>query len=216
MTDKEVYAGADRAVKQLNRKNLQLFGRLKLAKFDEITLLREVNDVYAQSETMARQRYWEVAVDAYIMVYLLCGKDNREATERADLTITGDWVLDILEMVDPVTMYRFTDEADRKAQRLTEALSVAQNKSAEVDKALKYWAAQIGQYAITIVDAAMIQAFKDAGVEEVQWHTQGDERVCDVCDERNLRIYPIDKIPPKAHWSCRCWIQNVSKPYLDN
>ena len=210
MTDKEVYAGADRAVKQLNRKNLQLFGRLKLAKFDEITLLREVNDVYAQSETMARQRYWEVAVDAYIMAYLLCGKDNREATERADLTITGDWALDILEMVDPVTMYRFTDEADRKAQRLTEALSVAQNKSAEVDKALKYWAAQIGQYAITIVDAAMIQAFQDAGVEEVQWHTKEDERVCEECEDLDLKIFPIEKVPNKPHWGCRCWLTPVT------
>lgn len=210
MTDKEVYAGADRAVKQLNRKNLQLFGRLKLAKFDEITLLREVNDVYAQSETMARQRYWEVAVDAYIMAYLLCGKDNREATERADLTITGDWVLDILEMVDPVTMYRFTDEADRKVQRLTEALSVAQNKSAEVDKALKYWAAQIGQYAITIVDAAMIQAFKDAGVEEVQWHTKEDERVCEECEDLDLKIFQIEKVPNKPHWGCRCWLTPVT------
>ena len=65
------------------------------------------------------------------------------------------------------------------------------------------------QYADDVTDSARIKAFTDAGVEQVQWHTAGDEKVCQVCRERNGEIYPIDNIPDKPHRKCRCWLAPV-------
>ena len=97
---------------------------------------------------------------------------------------------------------------DRKKQRLAEAIDAAQDKTREIDKALRLWTRQVGQYADNAVDQARVQAFRDAGIERVWWVTQHDDRVCETCDERDGQIYSIDDLPPK-HWNCRCRIQIV-------
>lgn len=204
-----IYRGADEAIRLMNRRNLKAFGRLKLANFDEITLVRAVSEVYEGAIEDAKQRYYEIAVDAYIAALYLSGMDIREATGMADRRITRDWVEEMLEEVDYVMMYRFIDEAERKKARLIEALSVAPNKQKEIQKALKYWAFQIGQFAITFVDAARLMGFKDGGIEEVMWNTERDEKVCEICNDLDGKIFPIDKAPHKQHPNCRCYLTPV-------
>lgn len=204
-----VYQGADRAILEMNRQNLKAFGKLKLAKFDELNLIRQINAVYDESVRRAKQRYYEIAVEAFIVAMLEAKKPNDEATRTADEIITGDWILDMLEEVDPVTLYAFMNEAERKKQRLIEALAVANNRNAEIDKALRYWTQQIGQYAITSVDNARLDAFKAAGVEKVMWNTNLDGRECDKCRALNGKVFRIDKVPPKQHYGDRCWLTPV-------
>lgn len=199
-----VYQGADRAIREMNRHNLKAFGKLKLAKFDELNLIRQINAVYDESVQRAKQRYYEIAVEAFIVAMLEAKKPNEEATRTADETITGDWILDMLEEVDPVTLYAFMNEAERKKQRLIEALAVAHNRNAEIDKALRYWTVQVAQFADNSVYYARLEAFRAAGVEYVRWVTQKDERVCTECDELDERIFPIDSAPPPQHIHCRC------------
>ena len=204
-----IYSGADNAIRTMNRQNMKLFGKLKLARFDELNVIRQVNAAYDESTQTAKQKYYEIAFDAYIGAMLEAKFSNKEAMRLAEETITTDWILDMLEDVDPVTLYAFLTETERKKQRLIEALAVAHNRNAEIDKALKYWTKQIGQYAIDIVDEARIEAFRDAGIEEVMWHTEHDDSVCEICGPRDGKIYRIEDVPDKPHLNCRCWLTCV-------
>lgn len=204
-----IYAGADKAIRAMNRENLKRFGRLKLMRHDEINIIQAVKTVYSQAVRDAKSWYLEIARLAYADALRKCKVSPSDARKRAKKKIGPDWVLDYLIEVDPVTLYRFTDEAERKQHRLAEALSVTTEPGKEIDKALRYWSGQVGQYAIEIVDAATIQAFRDAGIEKVMWHTEKDERVCEDCAPLDGQTFDIDKVPDKMHWNCRCWITPV-------
>lgn len=198
-----IYDKADKAIKAMNRRNLKAFNRLKLADFDELNIIREIDELYRSSSRYAEKQYLEIARDAYITaMHEAHYKGNPEKA------IDDDWVLDMLEEVDPVTLYVFTYERERKKQRLIEALSVAHDKVHEIDKALRYWTLQLGQYADNSVAYAREQAFEDAGIRRVRWVTQHDERVCKTCDERDGHIYRIGNIP-QTHWGCRCILEPV-------
>ena len=167
------YDFADKAIRDMNRRNLRAFDGLKLLKFDELNVLRSVKRVYEDSIRLAKKRYLQIALDAY---------HNAKGKKKID----RDWVLDMLEEYDPVTMYLFTPEAERKRDRTAEAILSTPNK-----------------------DEATLQAFRDNGVKKVRWVTAEDEKVCDVCQKRDGKIYPIDKLPPKPHYRCRCTYEPV-------
>lgn len=203
------YDTADKAIRDMNRRNLRAFDRLKILPFDELNILRSVKKVYSDSVKLAKKRYLQIARDAYIEALVMAGIDRKKAEKMAEDDITEDWVLDMLEEYDPVTLYQFIPEAERKKDRLVEALIASHNKNEEVDKALRYWTLQVGQYAINSVDEATIDGFKEVGIKEVRWIAQEDGRVCSVCRKRDGKIYPIDQIPPKPHYSCRCYLAIV-------
>lgn len=201
-----IYDAADKAIREMNRANLKAFGLLKLAKWDEINIIRLVGNTYDDSVRMARQRYYEIAFEAFILAALEAGVQNAEASRMADDAITTDWVLDMLEEADPVTLYAFLPETERKKQRLIEALAAATNRNHEIDKALRYWTQQVSQYADNSVFRARLEAFRQAGVSKVMWVIQDDDRVCEECEDLNGQIFDIDAVPPPPHWGCRCYL----------
>ena len=201
------YDTADRAIRDMNRRNLRAFDRLKTLPFDQLNILRSVKKVYSDSIKLAKLRYLQIATDAYIEALVMAGIDRKKAEEMAEDDITEDWVLDMLEEYDPVTLYQFLPEAERKKDRLVEALIASHNKNEEVDKALRYWTLQVTQYAINSVDEATLDGFKEAYVKKVRWIAQEDGRVCSVCQERDGKVYAIDKVPPKPHFNCRCYLE---------
>ena len=198
------YKYADKAIRDMNRRNLRSFDKLKQLRFDELIILQSVSKTYSDSINLAKKRYWQIATDAYIEALVLAGIDREKAEDMAEDSITEDWVLDMLEEYDPVTLYQFLPEAERKKQRLVEALIAAHDKGQEVERALRLWTRQIAHYADKSVDEGTIDAFKKAGVKKVKWVTADDEKVCRVCRERNGKIYPIEKIPARPHYHCRC------------
>lgn len=204
-----IYDGADKAIREMNRKNQKAFGNLKLAKWDELNMIREVSKVYDDSVKTAKTRYYEIGVEAYIVAMMEAGVAGKKATEKADDAITRDWILDMLEEADPVTLYVFLTETERKKQRLIEALSAAHDKNREIDRALRYWTVQVGQYADNTVYRARLQALKDAGIERVRWVSQEDDRVCEQCDDLDGRVFQIDEAPPPQHYGCRCYLVPV-------
>ena len=204
-----IYDNADKAIRAMNRQNLKEFGKLKLAKWDELNVVRAVGKTYDDSVRMAKRRYYEIAFEAFIVAMLEARIDNKDATRKAEEVITNDWILDMLEEVDPVTLYAFLPETERKKQRLIEALAVATNRNAEIDKALRYWTVQVSQFADNSVYNARIGAFRQAGITHVVWITQEDERVCEDCDDLNGQIFPIDNVPPPQHINCRCFVRPV-------
>ena len=110
-----------------------------------------------------------------------------------------------MEETDFAALYRFIPEWERKKARLIEALPVAPDRGKEIDKALKEWTRQIGWFAVEAVDKGTLKAFEDAGVTHLMWHSEHDNRVCNVCYKRDKVIYKIDELPTK-HINCRCWL----------
>lgn len=203
------YAPCDVAIKVMNREIVEEFGRLKMSKWDEINIIRTIVNVYRKSAAKARKRYWEVAYEAYILAMMILEERTVYARRMADRSITMDWVDGILEKTNFVTLYRFNTEVERKAYRLAEQLEVSTDRNKLIDRAMKDWSRQVGQYAIEFTDDAVVQAFKDDGIERVQWLTVEDERSCHFCNELHGMEFPINEIPAKPHYGCRCRLKPI-------
>ena len=210
-----IYAACDKAIKAMNRENVEAFGRLKAADFDEVNIIRTVKAVYSKAAKRARKRYYEVGFEAYLLGMAMCGEEPKKAHRMAEKAITEEWVDRILTETDFVTMYRFDTETERKAMRLAEALETGINRNAEIDKALRFLSMMFGQYAINVTDYAVVQAFQDYGVEMAEWITAKDERVCNECHAYDTQVFRIDEVPPKPHWGCRCRLRPVFRQTED-
>lgn len=200
---------ADKSIKYMNRVNLRSFGKLKHLKFDTLNVLGAVDKTYDESIRLAKKRYREIAVRAFTEALILCGYDRKRAEKEAEDSITEDWLLDMMEEYDPVTLYQFLPEAERKKQRLVEALIAAHKKGQEVDKALRLWTLQIAHYADKSVVDGTIDGYKEAGVKKVKWIAVDDERTCPDCRKLDGKIFDIDKVPPRPHYRCRCALEIV-------
>lgn len=207
----DIYAACDRAIKSMDRENLDAFGQLKLAKWDELHIIRTVKTMYRRMARKARQHYYEVAFEAYLLALGFCGITGKKAHQMAEESIADEWVEQWLTDTDFVTLYRFDTETERKAVRLAEALEVTEDKNLEIEKALRAWVKQLAQYAINFTDYAVIRAYMDAGVEYVRWETMQDERVCVECRGYDGRVFDIRELPSK-HWGCRCMWKHAVKP----
>ena len=178
--------------------------------FDEVNAPRLTSLTQAMIERLLKENK-----KAYLKI-------AKEATEEAAEDIKGKPILTDEKYVDgvlgeynPVTGYLYYPEAERKRSRLVEALITAMVISSRADyhkelrKFANLWHTQTLQYGETMVDKTRVNTFKKNGIKKVRWITQGDEKVCKECRERNGTIYAIDKIPPKPHYRCRCWIEPI-------
>ena len=222
--DEKVYESCDKAIKVLNRVSLKEFSKLKLADFDQLNVIRTVRQMYRRLAKRAEQEYRKVAYDGYYWALLMCELEEEDARRKAKEAITKEWVHDVLEQTDFVTLYRFVTETERKADRLIEAMAVVEkadehgaalrsmkfNRNDQIDNALKQWSKQVGQYAINMTDYARLMAFEDAGVEEAEWVTEKDEKVCPYCGAMDGKRYKLSEYPSKPHINCRC----TSRPVL--
>lgn len=209
MSEVNIYEAADRAIKAMNREAVEDFGKLKMAKWDKVSVIRTVLKVYRDSAKRARKRYYSVGFEAYLLGLYMCDVKGGEAHQMAEKAITNEWVDRILSETDFVTLYRFDTEMERKAYRLAETLEVTEKRNQEIDKALKQWSQQLGQYAINVTDYAVVQAFEDAGVEMAEWVSERDNRVCNECYALNGQVFRINELPRKPHFACRCRIKPV-------
>ena len=223
--DTEIYGPCDKAIKVMNRVSLKEFSKLKLADFDQLSVIRTVRQMYRKLAKRAEKEYRKVAFEAYFWGLLMCELDEAEAERMAEKAITKEWVRDVLEQTDFVTLYRFVTETERKADRLIEAMAVVEksdehgaalrsmkfNRNDQIDNALKQWSKQVGQYAINMTDYAMLMAFEDAGVEEAEWVTEKDDRVCHYCASMDGRRYKLEEFPSKPHVNCRCTARPILK-----
>lgn len=152
-------------------------------------------------------------------------KIAREATQEASddvaalgvvaapIPVNDKYVDEVLGEYNPVTGYLYYPEADRKRSRLAEALITAvilglrPDYHKELKKFADLWHTQTLQYAETMVDQTRLKTLKKNGIKHVRWVSEKDNRVCEECKERDGKIYPINDIPTKPHYRCRCWIE---------
>ena len=189
----------DRIVKTYLKLILRQFKRLNqgtILGFDEVNALSAVNETYEDVVNMTVEALRKVAKQTY---HWICGEDF-----PADMWLDG-----FLQEFDPVTHYKFFDEADRKRTRAYEAIMSCQTSSErkkQIGIATRYLVRQFEQTADNVVDAVIVKAYKDNNVKYVTWYIMKDGKVCLDCKLRDGKIYPITSpdLHP-MHYNCRCW-----------
>ena len=191
-----MYTSTDKVIKYLAKQFIRLFGKFRaLLPLDELNIIKRSKALYEELAEITEEAYLELAHYQY-----------KKHVKSRGYGITTAWLLGILGDYNPVTKYVYANEVGRKRERFLEALIATGGKVIEVDRALRLWSQMANQYAIEVTDAVTIKAYKDDGVKRVVWVTTPDERRCEVCSGRDGVIYEIDKIPPKPHWNCRCYV----------
>jgi len=201
------YLLADKAIRDLNKRNLRTFDRLKQLKFDELNILGSVREVYDTAVRIAKKRYISIAYWSYVYAMMEAGLSEKDAKKAADEDIVEDWIIEMLDEDNETTLYKFNTEIERKKARLVEALAVAHDKVAEIDKALRYLTQMLAQYADEAVLVGTIHGYADAGVKKVVWVSQKDGKVCKECKDRDGNIYLVTEIPGLVHFRCRCQLE---------
>jgi len=165
---------------------------------DNINALEVVKSLFEDIDRLIRKILLMIARELY-----------EETVKERRREIDADWIEWYLEEYDPTSKYIYVNEIDRKRARLVEAVIASDNKPGEVQAALRSVSLMGRIYAVRMTDEAVLQAYRDDGVELVEWESEDDSRVCAVCQERDGQIYTLDTLPRKPHINCRCWYRSV-------
>ena len=178
--------------------------------FDELNVVNTRKATQKMYDTFLKDNegiYLKVARDAY-----------KKATEgNKNAPIDREWLVGVLAGYNLVTGYLYNSEADRKRLRLNEQILTAreygnrQMLHESLRRSANLWWTQTTQYGISVVDEATIKGFKDMGVKRVMWIAADDEKTCSTCGARDNKVYNINKIPPKPHYGCRCYVVPVKE-----
>ena len=213
-----MYRLADKLLEQLKKLIRREFNRLGIFGFDELNAPRVTSETVSLFDRLMRENerlYLKVAQKAYsdaVAAAVAAGYVD-PGKER----INAIWVTGLLGAYNFVSGYLYESEAERKRLRLAEQMMTAreyQNRTLYNDsirRSANLWWTQAAHYMLEAVDEATLDGYVDCGVSRVQWHTEIDGRECKVCRERNGKIYSIDKVPPKPHRNCRCYLSPVPK-----
>ena len=205
------FAIRDKIVRIYLRKILRRFRRLNQSflAFDEINGLSAVNACYEEVIAMTVEALKETAKKTYKWAH---GDDDDFFVDL--------WLAGFFDAPDPVTHYKFYEEADRKRARLFEALESVTGKAeykAQIELAIKQWSKQFEQPADDIVERILIEVYKRNGVKYGVWCTALDARVCGECAPKEGKIYPLDKVRhPPLHYNCRCFLWPVRTKDVTN
>ena len=166
---------------------------------DEINVIRSSEKLYTTLAVANQTAFLKLARDRYEDI----------TGQKAEGIITIAWLLLILLGYNPVTEYIYDNEVIRKRERFAESMIASANKLAMIRRAMSLWLGQTEQFLVLVEDAAVLEAYKALGIKRVRWVTQEDEKTCETCSPRNDRVYPINKVPPKPHRKCRCYLVPV-------
>ena len=211
-----MYETADRLIALLDKKLRRYINRLDVTGFSELNALviqRETTELIKKLLADNKEAFKKIAEDA--VAEAAADIENLTGEQAKRVKADDKYVDEILNQYNEITGYLYYPEADRKRARLSEALIVALmllDRSKYHDNLRKFanlWHTQTVQYEITITDETRVDIFDRNGIKKVKWNAEHDEKTCKVCRERDGRIYPIDKVPPKPHYNCRCWLTPV-------
>lgn len=211
-----MYETADRLIAILDKKLRRYINRLDVTGFSELNALviqRETTELIKKLLADNKEAFKKIAEDA--IAEAAADIENLTGEEAKRVKADDKYVDEILNQYNEITGYLYYPEADRKRARLSEALIVALmllDRSKYHDNLRKFanlWHTQTVQYEITITDETRVDIFDRNGIKKVKWNAEHDEKTCKVCRERDGKIYPIDKVPAKPHYNCRCWLTPV-------
>lgn len=189
------YQTADKVISYLIKRYQRLFRKARTTAFDELNVIAVSHDIY---DTALNETKQEMARLSRV-VYERYG-------DREDFDGTA-FVLALMLAYDPVTKYVYENEVDRKRARFVEGVLGSPSPLEEIKLAERLWVSMNKVFADEVTFQTMIQAYRDMGVKKVRWVTSEDERRCATCGAMHGKIYSIDKVPPKPHRNCRCWVE---------
>ena len=211
-----MYKHLDTLLAKAKKKLRTEFNRLGLLGFDELNVVNTKNITKAMFDRLLSENekmYQKAADKAYSRAKTTAMEAGYREEEEKELG--GDWLLGVLLGYNLATGYVYDREAERKRLRLSEQILTArefddrQMYNTSLQRAANLWWTQTSQYGISVVDKATLQAYEDMGVKKVRWKSVIDGRECKVCRERNNKIYETSKVPEKAHYNCRCYLEPV-------
>lgn len=189
------YQTADKVISYLIKRYGRLFRQARTTSLDELNVIAVSHDIY---DTALNETKQEMARLSRV-VYERYG-------DREDFDGTA-FVLALMLAYDPVTKYVYENEVDRKRARFVEGVLGSTTPLEEIKLAERLWATMNKVFADEVTFQTMLQAYRDQGVKKVRWVTSEDERRCATCGAMHGKIYSIDKVPPKPHRNCRCWVE---------
>lgn len=191
------------------------FNHLSVTGFDELNVVstrKTTQEIYDRFVSDNEKMYLKAAKDSYKKA-VKAAREEGFAGEETE--VNGDFIAGMLAGYNLVTGYLYNKEVERKRLRLNEQILTAKEYSnramyqESLRKAANLWYTQTVQYGISAVDEATVKGFKDMGVKEVRWIAADDEKTCETCGARDNKIYRLNKIPPKPHYGCRCYVVPV-------
>ena len=212
-----MYELLDKLLAQEMKRIRSSFNQLSVMGFDELNVV---------NTRKATQKMYDGFLADNLALYLKSAKNaykngaksaKNAGFDGKEEEIDRDWLVGVLAGYNLVTGYLYNREADRKRLRLNEQILTAREYGnremfqGSLRKSANLWWTQTSQYGISVVDEATIKGFKDMGVKRVQWVAADDEKTCPTCGARDNKIYRINKIPPKPHYGCRCYIVPVKE-----
>lgn len=206
-TTAELYKPLDDYLERLKKKIRTEFNHLSLAGFDRLNVMQTrqmTQSTFDRIESFNRAEYARLVRHAWKWA---CRRVKKRPRDIDYL----DYVLEYLNGYDPVTQYIYTREIDRKRMRLNEGILAAREFSDRnaFEKAVKKTAdllyTQSMQYGTDLIQAAMLEVYERAGIDDLMWISVMDGHECKECHDRNGVIYKRRNYPQKPHYGCRCY-----------
>lgn len=234
------YKAGDKKLEALNRENARIFRKSRLTlDFDNINqpvkeIRSEAKRVYRKLKKKSDKAY----IDIGLLVYMEAFEEatdaqkantktgdtepevalpDAEISEKSKKAIDEKWLEEFHREYNPVTKYVYENELERKQARFFESIVAdveakdRHEMEADYKAAENAWKRQTRQAMIDTEDRAAVTAYRDAGVEEVMWISVCDNRTCEECGAMNGLIFPVDSVPDKPHYNCRCHLEPVRR-----
>jgi SPP1 gp7 family putative phage head morphogenesis protein len=192
------YKETDKTIAYLNKQYIKLFR--KVTSFDELNVINVSHEIYDEALRVTEKEASRLVKSVY---------DRYSDENTMEYEEAYAFVLALMLAYNPVTKYVYENELDRKRARFVEGVISSDAPREEVELAKRLMVALNKQFLDDATFDAVVEAYKDDGVEEVRWVTAVDDRRCKECKSRHGKIYPISKIPPKPHIHCRCYVEKV-------
>lgn len=215
------YKRGDTKLKALIVSISRIFKKSRLTlDFDNInkpvSTMRETSiTIYRELEKKNRSAFLDLGLLVYMEAYAEAKPESKPDKDAAQEKINEKWLDSLQGEYNPVTKYVYAREVERKRARFFEStvadIEAKDRRGLESDyrTAENLWTRQTRQAMIDVEDRAAHDGYKAAGVKRVQWITQQDAGVCSECKALNGLIFPIDRIPDKPHYNCRCYVRPI-------
>lgn len=221
-----MYEYIDKNIEEIKRKVKAYFrnARLGLLKYDELNksqIDEEVDKIFDKS----------LSLNDALLEGIIKDMDLSE----------DDYPIPMLnDRYNPTTKYVFANEFERKRDRYKEAIissiyGIADNQGRRKDfnqlavitalsslvflklqnNNARILAQQIEECAVDDERFMFLREGIRNGVEYVRWITAEDERVCNECGSYHNKIFPIDEVPERPHYGCRCEMEYITEELLE-
>ena len=210
---KEPYRELTKFKSELQKRLKKEFLRFTITGFDELnvqTTRSRTEQAYDRIDSFNRRYFMRIAREGRNFAKgLLLPNELKRLSEFEVAAL----VALVLSEYNIVTGYRYDTEWERKRMHYAEGILAAKEANdrrylQEISKKnANLLLTQSMQAGIDVEDEAILETLKEAGIKEVVWVTEKDSKVCSICRERDGKRYPIDSVPDKPHYNCRCYIR---------